>query len=171
MGKLRSYDIGFVGAGNMATALARGVIRAGLAEPGRVCASDVSPERRAAFVKATGAVGLENNGETVEGSEMAIIAVKPQMADEVLKEVGKRFVRSQIVVSIAAGVTSGHIELHCAEPVGVVRVMPNTPALVGEGMSAIAGESMRRRNSWNGCARCSRRWGRWWRWRKDSWRR
>ena len=133
-----AFDIGFIGAGNMATALARGVIRAGVAEPGRVCASDVSPERRAGFVKATGAVGLESNVEAVESSEMVVIAVKPQMVDEVLGEVGKRFVRSQVVVSIAAGIGTGHIELFCGEPVGVVRVMPNTPALVGEGMTAIA---------------------------------
>lgn len=138
MSKSRAYTIGFVGAGNMATALARGVIGANLADPARVCGSDVNPERRSAFVTATGAVALEENVETVHCSDVVVLAVKPQVADEALKEIGPELVRSQVLVSIAAGVSSAHIETFLVEPVPVVRVMPNTPALVGLGMSALA---------------------------------
>ncbi len=138
MSKPRAFDVGFVGAGNMATALARGVLGASLVEPARLCASDVNSGRRDAFREATAAVAVENNVELVRSCELVILAVKPQVADEVLTEIGPELRRSQILVSIVAGLSSSQVESLCTDPVPVVRVMPNTPALVGLGMSALA---------------------------------
>jgi len=138
MDQQKRYAIGFIGAGNMATALARGVIAAGLVEPMNLCASDVSEQNRSTFVQKTGAVGRSSNLDVVMNSQMIVLAVKPQVIDNVLQEVGPRLKRPQRVVSIAAGVSTARVEKHCADAVSVIRVMPNTPALVGLGMSAIS---------------------------------
>lgn len=133
-----TYRIGFVGAGNMATALARGILAAGLATADQLAASDPSPERRHAFREATGATVLSGNASLVRGSRMVVLAVKPQVSEAVLTEIGPLLKHAQLVVSIVAGLSVGRIESFLTGPVPVLRVMPNTPALVRRGMSALA---------------------------------
>lgn len=126
---------GFLGAGRMATALALGLARAGLAEPGRLIASDPLGAAREAFAKATGGQAVEQGVAAVANSDVLVLAVKPQHMAEALRAVGDAVTDQQLVISVAAGVKLAKI----AEllPRGrLVRVMPNTPCLIGQGASA-----------------------------------
>ncbi len=96
--------IGFIGAGQMATALAQGLIRAGLTSPDRVLASDPLPEARDRFAAATGARATDENLAVAAFAEIIFLAVKPQSMVTVLKELAPKVGSSKLVVSIAAGV-------------------------------------------------------------------
>ena len=125
--------LGFIGAGNMATALARGVLSAGVLSADRMYASDVDDDRRKAFRDETGAHTLPNNTAVAAKSDIVVLAVKPQQMAAVLREVGPSFEEKHLVISIAAGVTTAYIEKFIRNGVRVVRAMPNTPMLVGTG--------------------------------------
>jgi pyrroline-5-carboxylate reductase len=133
----KGYTIGFLGAGRMATGLAQGFIRAALAKPGELIASDVQPAAREAFSAATGAAVTASNGE-VAAAPTLVVAVKPAQVVSVLCEMADRLTPGHLVISIAAGIPLK--ELTGAVPSGtrVVRVMPNTPALVGASATAFA---------------------------------
>lgn len=130
--------IGFLGAGKMATALAQGWIKAGLVAGERVCASDPVVAARDAFARSTGAAALADNLRVVSQSDIVVLAVKPQTMADVLREVKTALQPRHLLISIAAGITIGQI----ADAVGadrrIIRVMPNTPCLVGESASAFA---------------------------------
>ncbi|HEU5069146.1 MAG TPA: pyrroline-5-carboxylate reductase [Verrucomicrobiae bacterium] len=130
--------IGFLGAGRMATALAQGFIRAGLVRPGQVFASDVMPAARKAFGAATGAKICPHNADVLRAASVLILAVKPQQAAEVLGEIHPLFTRRHLLISIAAGVPLHKLEAALPAQARVIRVMPNTPALVGASASAFA---------------------------------
>ena len=129
--------IGFIGTGKMATALALGLVRAGVFEAGRIAGSDKHPDARKAFATAVGATEVAENASLVAQSDIVVLAVKPQNLDEMLKEVGGTFTADQLVISIAAGVTTARIEALLPAGCRVVRAMPNTPMLVGEGAAAV----------------------------------
>jgi pyrroline-5-carboxylate reductase len=133
-----SSKIGFLGAGKMATALARGFIRAGIVTPKQVVAGDVSAAARDAFTSETGAPAATANADVLKFAPVVILAVKPGCVAEVLAEQRANFTKDHLLISIAAGVTLAKLE--AALPAGsrVIRVMPNTPALVGTGASAFA---------------------------------
>ncbi len=131
-------ELGFVGAGNMATALCRGILGAGLIPSSEVIASDPAKDRRAAFERVTGARTTPDNKNAC-GASTVILAVKPQVMPDVLAEVGRLLTADQLVISIAAGVPIARIEAACAHSARVVRAMPNTPMLVGEGAAALCG--------------------------------
>jgi pyrroline-5-carboxylate reductase len=132
--------IGFLGAGKMATALAQGWLNAGLARADCLSASDPLPEARAAFVRATGGRPLTCNRQVVAESDLTVLAVKPQQMAEVLGEIAPAVNPARpLLVSVAAGVGLQAI----ADRLGgaasrLVRVMPNTPCLVGASASAYA---------------------------------
>jgi pyrroline-5-carboxylate reductase len=130
--------IGFLGAGKMATALARGFIRAGFVTPRQIIAGDVSEAAGAAFARDTGAKTTAFNPDVVKFAEVLVLAVKPHQAAGVLAEIHEHFTEKHLLVSIAAGVTLAKME--AALPAGsrLIRVMPNTPALVGASASAFA---------------------------------
>jgi len=130
--------IGFLGAGKMANALAKGFLQAGLVSPKDVIASDVSSTARDAFAKETSARATQTNVEVAKSASILILAVKPHQVAEVLAEVRDTLTSSHIVISIAAGVTLARLE--SALPAGsrIIRVMPNTPALIGESATAFA---------------------------------
>ena len=124
----------FTGAGKMATAIAGGLVRSGLYKTCELAAYDVNTAAGEAFTKETG-VGICALDEAVN-SEAVLIAVKPQMIAQALEPLKGR-ISDKLIISIAAGVTISQI----AELTGaarIVRVMPNTPALVGEGAAAYA---------------------------------
>jgi pyrroline-5-carboxylate reductase len=133
-----SLKIGFLGAGKMATALARGFIRAEIVTPKQVVAGDVSAAARDAFTSETGAPVATANADVLKFAPVLILAVKPGCVAEVLAEQRGNFTKDHLLISIAAGVTLAKLE--AALPAGsrVIRVMPNTPALVGTGASAFA---------------------------------
>lgn len=127
--------IAFLGAGRMATALARGLLDAGLCEPSQILASDVDAAQRATFEKETSARAVARNAEAAGWCDVAVLAVKPNHAHEVLAEIRKPF-GARLLLSIAAGISLPSIEAELGEAARAVRAMPNTPALVRCGASA-----------------------------------
>jgi pyrroline-5-carboxylate reductase len=132
---------GFIGAGKMATALARGWISAGLARAGTCIASDPVPGIREQFATATGARVVVDNLQVVAESDVIILAVKPQSLPEVLAEIRPAIAAEQLVVSIAAGVTLARLESLLGPGRRLVRVMPNTACQVQAGAAAYSGNN------------------------------
>jgi len=130
--------IGFLGAGKMATALAKGFVRAGLVKPDQIIASDVSEAASTAFAKEVGAKTTAFNLDVVKFAEVLILAVKPHQVSGVLAEIRAAFTEKHLLISIAAGVTLAKLEAGLGAGARVIRVMPNTPALVSASASAFA---------------------------------
>ena len=136
---IKGKKIGFLGAGNMGEAMIKGLLKAGLVSPHAIFATDVRLPRLREVEKLYGIQVLENNAELVSRSDVVILAVKPQVIGEVLKEVGPVLTPKSLVISIAAGVSTAALRSHLAgREVRLIRVMPNTGALVLEGATAIA---------------------------------
>lgn len=125
--------IGFIGAGQMATAFIKGMLRSGLTVPERIAASDVMPDTRLALQAATGVIVHADNALVAEQSEVVVIAVKPQVMAEVMENLAPNIHADHLVVSIAAGVTLRSLADGLHGRGRLVRVMPNTPCLVGAG--------------------------------------
>ncbi|HEY4232361.1 MAG TPA: pyrroline-5-carboxylate reductase [Lacipirellulaceae bacterium] len=132
-------QIGFIGAGRMATALARGFVNAKLVEPRALVVSDPSSAARHQFgVDVLGAKIVEANDDVVSHSDVVILAVKPQQITDVLVGIHETVRRDALVVSIAAGVTLARLAAGLPPRQRVIRVMPNTPCLIGRGASAFS---------------------------------
>lgn len=132
------HKIGFIGAGRMATALARGFIKSGVTTPENVVASDVSETARTQFESTTNAATVPTNREAIADRTIIVLAVKPQHMHEALQEIAGDVTASHLIVSIAAGVTLAAMSRELGDDCRLVRVMPNTPCLVGQGASAFA---------------------------------
>ena len=128
--------IGFLGAGKMATALARGWLKAGLTRPERVLASDPLSGARQAFTTACGIQAGADNREVVTSSDLLILAVKPQSMAGLLTEIRPAVTNRHLIVSIAAGISLQQLATGLGAERPVVRVMPNTPCLIGASASA-----------------------------------
>jgi len=133
-----SVHIGFIGAGRMATALAQGLIRSGFVTAEQIIASDVEPAARAAFERETGAATAADNAAVVAHSSAIVLAVKPQSLAGVLAEMRPLLKSDPLIVSIVAGASIATMSKALGEQVRIVRVMPNTPCLVGRGASGYA---------------------------------
>jgi pyrroline-5-carboxylate reductase len=135
-----TIQLGILGAGNMAEAIARGVIQSGLLHPANVLASDVSPARRDLFIHQLGIRAVDDNREVAQQAQTIVLSVKPQHMAQVLSDIGAVAQLSSLFISIAAGISSQFIETHLggSQNWRVIRTMPNTPMLVGEGMVALA---------------------------------
>ena len=131
-------QLGFIGAGRMATALARGLLDADFTAAERVLASDVLAEARANFTDQTSARSVASNAEVVQGSQIVFLAIKPQQMNDVLAELAGILTSEQLVVSIVAGASIAAITGALGPECRIVRVMPNTPCLVGASASAFA---------------------------------
>jgi pyrroline-5-carboxylate reductase len=127
--------LGFIGAGRMATALARGWLAAGLFRPEQILASDPVPACREAFAGGASLRTTQNNREVLRESNLVLLAVKPQMMDGVLNEIRGEVTGRHLVVSIAAGITLAHLAGGLGADRRLIRVMPNTPCLVGASAS------------------------------------
>jgi pyrroline-5-carboxylate reductase len=125
--------IGFIGAGRMATAMVQGLIRSRITTPERIVASDVVEEAREALADMTKVKVYPENKRVAEHSDILFLAVKPQVMAEVLLELKPLLSAKQLVVSVAAGVTLTQLAALLGNKVRLVRVMPNTPILVGAG--------------------------------------
>ena len=131
--------IGVIGAGKIGSAMARGVIRAGLAAKENVMASDVSAALRQAAAQELAIKTTADNGELAGFADIIILAVKPQIVDPVAREIAKKLGTSKLLVSVAAGVPLSRIEAGLLPGARVVRVMPNIPCVVGAGAAGFAG--------------------------------
>jgi pyrroline-5-carboxylate reductase len=131
-----NVELGFVGAGNMATALCRGIVGAGLVPAKAIIASDPDAERRRAFEEATGAATTADNAD-VCSARTIVLAVKPQVMPTALDEIGPLLQSESLIISIAAGVSIAQIEAASEKALHVIRTMPNTPMLVGAGAAAL----------------------------------
>ena len=128
--------IGFVGGGNMAEALAKGVIAAKLYASKDVLVSDVRAERLEFLSTTYGAVPIQSNAELAAKVDTLVLSVKPQNMTDALNSIKDSVGSGALVISIAAGIKVAKIAAVLGD-VAIVRVMPNAPALIGEGASAL----------------------------------
>ena len=129
---------GFLGAGRMASALAGGMVESGLIKGRQLIASDVVQATLKSFTKSTGGRTAKSNAEVLRKADIIIIAVKPHQVIELLNELPDQITSKHLFISIAAGVSLAQLEEALGHKARVIRVMPNTPALVGEGASGFA---------------------------------
>jgi pyrroline-5-carboxylate reductase len=127
---------GFIGAGRMATALIRGMLRAGTATRETIIASDPLESARTLLATETGVTVVESNVRVAHKSEVLVLAVKPQTVPHVLEHLRHAVTPEHLIISIAAGVALATLEAGLGPGRRLVRVMPNTPALIGAGASA-----------------------------------
>jgi pyrroline-5-carboxylate reductase len=136
---IKDKRVGFLGAGNMGEAMIKGLIQAGLVPAASIGATDARPDRLADMAKQYGIGTFPDNPALVAESDVIILAVKPQIMGPVLREIAPAVDRTKLFISVAAGVATrtlrGHLDGRRAR---LIRVMPNTPALVLEGATAIA---------------------------------
>ncbi len=130
-------DLGVIGAGNMAEAIIRGVIDKGLFDAERIIVADPAPQRREVFA-ALGVDAVDDNTRVIGESQAILLAVKPQTLDKLAGDLAEVDAGRQVVLSILAGAGTAKIAGMIGGEARVVRIMPNTPLLVGLGMSAIA---------------------------------
>jgi pyrroline-5-carboxylate reductase len=134
-----SKKIGLIGGGNMGEALIKGLLHSGHFDTSQITVSDISRDRLTYLQENYQVSTISDNGKVARASDVIILAVKPQQMRDVLGEIHAQVQHLPLVISIAAGVTIAAIEQVLGEAVPVVRVMPNTPALVLAGATAIAG--------------------------------
>ncbi len=128
--------VGFLGAGRMASALARGWIAAGLTTAERVLAADPLPAAREAYSGAGSLRAVGDNREVVAHADLLVLAVKPQSMKALMEEIRPHVTDRQLIVSIAAGVSLRQLAEGLGSRRRLIRVMPNTPCLVGASASA-----------------------------------
>jgi pyrroline-5-carboxylate reductase len=135
-----TYELGILGAGNMAEAIVRGVLRSLRLPADKIIVADVAPARRDLFSSELHITAVEDNLEVARQSRTVLISVKPQQAKSALEGIGAVLDANSLVISIMAGISISFIEsaLGADKPWHVIRTMPNTPMLVGEGMVAIS---------------------------------
>ena len=132
----QAYELSIVGAGNMAEAIVRGILAAGMIPPQEMIAADPAPARRALF---TDQLKIKTVTEPSANAKIILLSVKPQQMTDVLRSLNGG--GDALFISIAAGVRTSAIEL-LLRKARVIRAMPNTPMLVGEGMTALCRGSL-----------------------------
>ena len=134
---LNGGKLGFIGVGNMGEALLRGIIGSGLMSPADIIASDVNFKKLRGLSSELGITAVESNCELVKRSHVILLALKPNVIGTVLLEISSDLTQPRWCISIAAGVSIATIESILQADCPVVRAMPNTPAMVYEGMIAM----------------------------------
>lgn len=130
--------IAFIGAGQMAVALIRGMLNTGLRLPQDILVSDIRSDRLKEVADTFDVVSASSNSEAVQVADIVFLAVKPQDLNEALLGIAPVVDVKHLVVSIAAGVTLETLESALKQGTRCVRAMPNTPAIVGAGVTALA---------------------------------
>lgn len=128
--------LGFIGLGNMGSAIIGGILGSGKAKPEEIFGSDHSQEGRERVEKLYQISTTADNCEVARSADILFLAVKPQFLDNVLTEIRDELPGGQLIVSIVAGRSVSYYQKMLGEKVRLVRLMPNTPALVGAGMTA-----------------------------------
>jgi pyrroline-5-carboxylate reductase len=129
--------IGFIGAGNMAGALIKGLLEAKLYTAQDMVVSDALPAQLRKVKRAYGVEGGRDNTLLVQNTQTVVLAVKPQTLDQVLAEIQPYVTKKHLFISIAAGVPLARLESGLGDAARVIRVMPNTPALLAKGMAVV----------------------------------
>ena len=135
---LAAHTIGFIGAGNMAEAMIRGLVKGGHIAADRVLASAPRQDRLDELKAKYGIHTTASNRDVAKAAGLVVLSVKPQILDKVMREIGEHLKPGTLVVSIAAGIDTAAIEAALPDTMRVVRAMPNMPALVGAGATAIS---------------------------------
>jgi len=135
---LQRFRLGILGLGNMGFALAKGVIRSGLLEKKKVWGYDLQAEKRSKAIEELGIKVPEAAVSYLPDTSYVLVAVKPQNIKDTLEKIKDVLKEDNTIISIAAGVTTGIIEEILGKKNSVIRVMPNTPATLGKGISAIS---------------------------------
>jgi len=134
---MNSEKLGFIGIGNMGEALLRGIIGSGLMPPADILASDLDTDKLSSLSHELKIAAVYSNRELVSRADVILLALKPNVIHSVLSDISAHLSQPKWCISIAAGVNTGAIEDALQKDFPVVRVMPNTPAMVNEGMAAI----------------------------------
>ena len=129
--------IGFIGCGNMARAMISGIVKSNLVSSEKIIASNPSDKNLCKVKEEHNIIVTNNNMEVAKFSDIVILAVKPYKYIEVIEEIKPYLKKNVVIVTIAAGITLERMSNLLGEKAKVIRTMPNTPALVGEGMSAL----------------------------------
>ncbi len=136
--RMRGRRIGFLGAGNMAGALIRGLLHSETVTADQIRATDVKEDRLAELHEKFGIETSEDNEAVVRWSDVVVISVKPQIVDRILGSISNGLTDGAVVISIAAGVPIDALEARLPPKARVVRAMPNTAAIALAGATAIA---------------------------------
>jgi pyrroline-5-carboxylate reductase len=129
--------VAILGAGTIGESLLRGLLSGGWREPSELIVTVRDEQRAAELAERYGVEATTSNAEAVSGAALVVIAVKPQDFDLLLGEIGPVLSPEQTVLSVAAAIRTSRIEARIAEPVPVVRAMPNAPSIVHEGIAGI----------------------------------
>lgn len=136
--KIMKHTIGFIGGGNMGGAMIGGLIQSKLYAPEEVLVYDVYQRAVDGLKEKFHIVGTSDLNLLIKEAKTIVLSVKPQVLPQVLEEVGEKIAKDKLVISIAAGITLDRLEKMLSKDHKIVRVMPNTPALVGAGMAGIS---------------------------------
>ncbi|GAA0178179.1 pyrroline-5-carboxylate reductase [Clostridium sediminicola] len=136
-----SKKIGFIGCGNMAKAIIKGIINSGIFQGENIIASDINIDKLEETKKELGIKTTNNNVFVASNSDYIVLSIKPNMYNKIISQIKNEIKNNSIIITIAAGVTLEKTENNFDKDIKLVRVMPNTPALVGEGMSALCPNS------------------------------
>ncbi len=134
---LKGQRLAILGAGKMGASLLQGLLRVGAVETSQVIVTAAHAKRLDELKRDLGVEGTLDNRAAVETADVVLLCVKPQMAEAVLEEIGAMLRPQQLLISILASISTRHLEARVADGVPVVRSMPNTPSLIGAGMSAL----------------------------------
>jgi pyrroline-5-carboxylate reductase len=136
--ELAGRQIGFIGAGNMAEAMIRGLLKGAGVAPEQISAFDPLADRLAFIQSTYGVQTAADNQALVETADIVVLAIKPQVAGEVLGVMAPGTGPDKLVISIVAGLTTAAMQKALARDTRIIRTVPNTPVFVGEGMAVLA---------------------------------
>ncbi len=135
--KLADKTLAVLGTGKLGSILLRAYLKQGLFAPKRVTATVRHEEKAAALAKELGVGGTTDNRKAVHGADIVLLAVKPQVVSDVLKDIAPELGKDTLIISVAASVPTTYIEQRAGAKTAVVRAMPNTCSTVGCGMTGI----------------------------------
>lgn len=130
--------LGIIGAGNMGSSILKGVVDSNFLANGNITVYDLNEEKIAGLVKEYGVKKAESENEIAAKSDLLILSVKPNIVSKVLEKIKDNLTEKTIILSIAAGISIDYIEKIVGNKKKIVRTMPNTPAQVMEGMTAVS---------------------------------
>ena len=133
---LNTHKIGFIGCGNMASAIIRGLVSGGF-PASQLCVSNSSAEKLKQLSLETNMQTTSNNREVADFSDVLVLAIKPQVLPQVCEQLKDINLTHKLIISIAAGITTDKIAEYLAQSPSIIRAMPNTPATIAKGATGL----------------------------------